>query len=463
MFSRFRRKDASSIEVPSEHPADRSTAFITGDPTADRRSLQVLLDTLAEVASQPDFESLLVHLVDKSLEVTQSERGILLLEDAGAEGSQRFRVKAARGPGGVDLPSDLHYSTSVVQKVISTGDPVASVVHSSKEALDLGKSAYDLKLRAVMCVPLTFHGRFLGAVYVDSQAQRKEFTARDLTFFAALAQQLSISLETARLHDQAIEGARIAQEMEIARSIQSQLMTEIRDLPPGLDVQRWYEPCELASGDAYDVFPDDKGKLHLMIGDATGHGMGPALLAHSVQAALRSYLEVLDDPREVVRRMNERLDENMDAGTFMSLFQSTIQEAPASEEEEGADPRRHFQLDYVNAGHGCAYIVRSEGVKVLDNTGPALGMMGGVPFDLGPREILGAGDLLVLTSDGVVEARNSSRDMLGEGALFEILAAKHGMGCQAVLDGIRNRLQDHLGEEPLEDDVMILVLSVQES
>lgn len=415
----------------------------------------MLLDTLAEVASQPNFESLLVHLVDKSLEVTQSERGILLLEDEGTEGSQNFRVKAARGPGGVDLPKDLHYSTSVVQKVISTGDPVASVVHSSKEALDLGKSAYDLKLRAVMCVPLTFHGRFLGAVYVDSQAQRKEFTIRDLTFFAALAQQLSISLETARLHEQAIEGARIAQEMEIARSIQTQLMTEIHDLPPGLDVQRWYEPCELASGDAYDVFPDDRGKLHLMIGDATGHGMGPALLAHSVQAALRSYLEVLDDPREVVRRMNERLEEHMDAGTFMSLFLCTI--VPV------ADEAGRFELSYVNAGHGCAYLVREDGVQVLDNTGPALGMMGGVPYDLGTREILGPGDLLVLTSDGVVEARNASRDMLGEGALFEILSASHGMGCQAVLDGIRERLEDHLGLEALDDDVMMLILSVQQS
>ncbi len=418
----------------------------------------MLLATLAEVASQPDFESLLVHLVDKSLEVTQSERGILLLEEAGSEGSQRVRVKAARGPGGVDLPRDLHYSTSVVQKVVQTGEPVASVVHSSKEALDLGKSAYDLRLRAVMCVPLTFHGRCLGAVYVDSQAQRKEFTIRDLTFFAALAQQLSIALENARLHAQALEGARIGHEMEIARSIQAQLMTEIHDLPEGLDVQRWYEPCELASGDAYDVFKDDQGQLHLMIGDATGHGMGPALLAHSVQAALRSYLEVLDDPREVVRRMNERLEENMDAGTFMSLFLATVEQAPP---QEGAG--RQFDLSYVNAGHGCAYLVHAEGVKVLDNTGPALGMMGGVPYDLGPREILGPGDLLVLMSDGVVEARNVSRDMLGEGALFELLAASHGQGCQAVLDGIRARLEDHLGEEALDDDVMILVLSVQES
>lgn len=435
------------------HPADRSTAFITGDPSADRRSLQLLLDTLAEVASQPDFDSLLVDLVDKSLEVTQSERGILLLEEEGAQPSQRVRVKVARGPGGVDLPLDLHYSTSVVQKVVHSGDPLASVVHSSKEALDLGKSAYDLRLRAVMCVPLTFHGRCLGAVYVDSQAQRKEFTTRDLTFFAALAQQLSIALENARLHEQALEGARIGQEMEIARSIQTQLMTEIRDLPKGLDVQQWYEPCELASGDAYDVYLDERGKLHLMIGDATGHGMGPALLAHSVQAALRSYLEILDDPQEVVRRMNDRLDENMDAGTFMSLFLATV------EEGEGQD----FDLTYVNAGHGCAYLVQASGVQVLENTGPALGMMGGVPYDLGKREVLVPGDLLVLTSDGVVEARNAARDMLGEGALFEILAASHGLGCQAVLDGIRNRLQDHLGQEALDDDVMILVLSVRES
>ncbi|MEZ5988010.1 MAG: GAF domain-containing SpoIIE family protein phosphatase [Planctomycetota bacterium] len=445
----FRRKSSTRAgDRPAEQPrpADRSTAFITGDLTSDRRSLQLLLDTLAEVASTTRYEDLLVRLVDKSVEVTQSERGILLLGEEG----RPVRIAVARGAGGTDLPKGLAYSTSVTQRVLRTGEPLASVVHSSSQALDLGQSAYDLKLRAVMCVPLAVQGRVIGAVYVDSQAQRKEFHAQDLAFFAALGQQLAILAENARLHNAALEAARFGHEMEIARGIQRQLMTAIGDLPPGLDAAQWFEPCEVASGDAFDVMPDGRGGLHVMIGDATGHGIGPALIAHSVQAAMRSYLEVLDDDAEVLRRMNERLVSHMDPGTFMSLFLARL--LPAGE--------GRFRLRFVNAGHGCAYLCTSSGVRVLESTGPATGMMGGVGWELGHEELLGHGDTLLLTSDGVVEARNAARDMLGEGALFEVLEATHGQGAEATIAAIRARLAEHAAGAPLEDDVMALALCV---
>ena len=449
IFSRFRKK--GSAPRPSD-PNSESTDFLTGDPAVDRASLKLLLDTMAEVASTMEFDQLLTGLVDKSIEVTRSERGILLLRDEDSDDPGRVHVAVSRGVGGKTLPTDIHYSTSVANKVLASGEPLASIVQTSQDALNLGQSVYDLKLRAVMCVPLAARGRMSGAIYVDSRAERKEFTARDLAFFAALGQQLAISIENARLYQQSLEAGRLSHEMEIARRIQEQLMTYPQDLPDGLEVGTWFMPCDAASGDAFDVIPRDDGGLSVMIGDVTGHGIGPALIAHSVQAAVRSYFEIIDDPCEVMRRMNLRLVDHIEAGTFMSLFVASLHVDPADENRRC--------LKYVNAGHSGVYLVKRDCVKTLDTTAPALGMMREAVYDFAPEEILEAGDLLLLCSDGLVEARNESRDILGEDEVFKVLEEYRGKGCAATIEALKARLDLHLDGHALEDDVMLLAVAV---
>ncbi|MFQ5503814.1 MAG: PP2C family protein-serine/threonine phosphatase [Planctomycetota bacterium] len=446
IFRPFRKRSAAK-EASSPDPASETTDFLTGDPGLDRRSLQLLLDTIADVASTMDLESLLVDLVDKSIEVTGSERGFLLVYE---EDAKTVEVRVARSAGGRDLPQESPYSTSVSGRVLENGEPIANVVQAGKENADFGQSVYDLKLRAVMCVPLAARGRVSGAIYVDSKAERKEYTRRDLAFFAALAQQLAVSIENAKLHQGSIEGARLAKEMELAQRIQARLLPDPEGLPPGIKAQTWYQACEAASGDTFDVLARRDGSVALMLGDVSGHGIGPALIANSVQAALRSYLEVLDDLGEVLRRMNDRLIRGVEAGHFMSLFL-----AAATRVEESDD---RWRLRFVNAGHGEVFLVTGSGLRQLPTTHPALGMVPELDFQQSGTESPRAGDLLFLCSDGLTESRNSSRDILGEGPLRRVLERAHGKGPGELVDEVRGMLGRHTGREPLEDDVMILAL-----
>jgi sigma-B regulation protein RsbU (phosphoserine phosphatase) len=86
----------------------------------------------------------------------------------------------------------------------------------------------------------------------------------------------------------------------------------------GLQMALRYVAADKASGDTYDFVPLSDGRVAVMIGDVTGHGVGAALLTHAVQAALRSYLELLDDPT-IVTRFNQRLVAGVETGNFMSL------------------------------------------------------------------------------------------------------------------------------------------------
>lgn len=447
IFDRFRKRGQKD-DRPADAPeaAGDSAEFLTGDPTVDRRSLQLLLDTMAEVGSTIELGRLLVDLVDKSIEATRSERGFLLLLKDGAKEPE---TRVARAAGGRDIPLEATYSTTVAGKVIETGEPVVNIVQSSQDALDLGQSVYDLKLRAVMCVPLAARGKQSGVIYVDSKAERQEFTQRDLAFFAALAQQLAVSLENARLYNESLEHARLAKEIELVQEIQEQLMPKPTGLPPDVKVSTWFQPAEEASGDTFDVLAGDDQSVSCLLGDVSGHGVASALIAHAVQAAMRSYLEVLKDLGSVMTRLNRRFTAGIEPGKFMSMIVARL-----AKDGDG------HTLSYVNAGQGCSWLVTKDGVRTLENSWPAVGLDEDCVYESATPTPFQKGDLLFLCSDGLTEARSPTRDLLGEAAVVKVLEAAHGKTSDALLAEVKALLLEHVGGSKFDDDVMLLALAL---
>ncbi|MEZ6013931.1 MAG: GAF domain-containing SpoIIE family protein phosphatase [Planctomycetota bacterium] len=384
---------------------DPPTAFLKGDAQADRKSLHLLLDAIARVSASRDLESLLHYVVDSSLEATGAERGFLVLIDP-VTGDQVVRV--AREAGGKQIEDDVKYSTSVVARVMDSGEPVRTTVQKNAEDLDLGNSIYDLKIRAVMCVPLvprdgperekraTVGGLPRGALYVDSKATTRAFKVEDLSLFFALAQHIAIALENAHLNIQSLEKARLERSLEIASEIQAGLLPKGAPTVAGFELFGWYRPAEHASGDFYDFVRSKSGGTSFVVGDVTGHGVGPALVTATAQASLRSYARVLDDPGEVVSMLNADLSERVDPGMFLTLFFAQL--------GEGGLVRT------LNAGQTPPLIWRTATgtIDSLRGDGPALGMISDFAYTTGATLTMEPGDLLIAFTDGIVEARHPS-------------------------------------------------------
>jgi len=385
------------VSVGSSGPP--STLFLTGDGRVDRRTIEVLLAAIARVSQSQDLEHLLAYIVDTSIEITGAERGMILL--AGKDGVLELRTARQRGAKPADGP--IRYSTSVVRRVLADFEPVRATVNSDSEALELGTSVFDLKLRAVMCVPLVHREGGVdgapaksaqGVLYVDSRAATREFKHEDLALFAALSQHISIALENARLHLDGIERARLEHSLEIASQIQSELMPPIPENVPGYDIFGWYRPAERTTGDFYDFVKTRGGRLGVVVGDVTGHGIGPALITATAQASLRSYLKVLDDPAGAVGMLNQDLGPRMDDGLFLTLFTGLF--AP-----DGT-------ARILNAGATPPLVWRAKTMRIetLRADGPALGMVDDFEYTEGPMLRLEEGDVLVAFTDGFVEARS---------------------------------------------------------
>ncbi|HRV81830.1 MAG TPA: GAF domain-containing protein, partial [Planctomycetota bacterium] len=207
-----------------EEDSPSSVSILANRHNSDGRRIEALLDAIANVSASRDLDNLLDHVVDSAVATTGAERGILLLEDTPGSDPQ---VRVARG-GGTSL-MDVRYSTSVVAKVMEQRHPMRSTVRAGENPLDLGASVVDLKLRAVMCVPVDAPGGKSGqgprgVLYVDSRAAAREFNDADLALFHALAQHIAIALENARLAQEAVERARLQRSLEIAEEIQQGLM-----------------------------------------------------------------------------------------------------------------------------------------------------------------------------------------------------------------------------------------------
>ncbi len=452
------KKPAQKPERPPVRPAgdpelqaaedETGTRFLTGDTEVDRRTVEMLLETIARISQSPDLESLLDYIVDNSIQFSGAERGFLILVDA----TGQHKVRVARARDGRKVEDNVRFSTSVVRKVLEQQKPVLATVQSDSDALELGRSVFDLKLRAVMCVPLAtrqdIEGGTRGVLYVDSKAATREFNQRDLSLFDALSRQIAIKLENENLHLASLEKARLEQSLELASAIQNSLMVQAPTNVPGLEVHGWFRSAERASGDFYEFMFTREKRLAVAIGDVSGHGVGPALITSAAQASLRSYLRVMPDPAAALTMVNEDLSQRMDSGMFLTLLLLVF------------GPEGSF-VDLINAGHHAPLLVRGGQVLQPTKHGLALNFAADLPYQIDERLELEPGDLLLAFTDGLIEAHSATdrEQLFGEERVKQILlehARKHS-DAAAISRAIAEAAFQFAGGKH-DDDITLVVI-----
>ncbi len=242
---------------------------------------------------------------------------------------------------------------------------------------------------------------------------------------------------------------RLNRELEIAREVQEHLFPQRFPTAPGLDYCGHCRPAREVGGDYYDFLELPGGRLGIAIGDVSGKGVGAALMMASLEASLRALAPVIDDPAELMDRVNTLVFQASAANRYATLFYA--QYDPASR-----------RLSYVNAGHNPPLVLRNSGdacqVLRLETGGPVIGLLphryqGGV-FSLEP------GDLAVLFTDGVSESMNVRYEEWGEEKLIEFAKTCQGL---PVAEGVKRILaaaQAFAAGAPQHDDMTLVVFRV---
>jgi serine phosphatase RsbU (regulator of sigma subunit) len=241
------------------------------------------------------------------------------------------------------------------------------------------------------------------------------------------------------------------QEMAVAREIQQYLFPRKAPRCTGYEVHGASLCATAAGGDFYDYLTLSGGGLGVVIGDVTGHGVGPALLMAATRAYLRAFAHTGADLGGIVTHTNRVLAADMADGRNVTLLLAHL------------DPDRPA-LSYANAGHPQGHILDRDGeVRArLFSTGRPLGLFSDDAYAAAPVVPLEAGDVVLLLTDGVLDARHPAgeRERFGWPRALEVVRRHRRNPPHEIVDALYAAVRDFIAGRPAEDDMTALVVKV---
>jgi sigma-B regulation protein RsbU (phosphoserine phosphatase) len=374
--------------------------------------LESLYDLGLSLGGQLDLSALADEVLFRSISLTDAGRGTLVLrEDSGAillERSVGNEVLNGRDAASWSLPEG-----GLIDNAVGSGNAAAMPVSSCQKVLAVG---------------ISVSGRRLGVLAVADKESRDgrvlDFTPTDARLLSLFANQAAAAIETARLHKDALEKERIERELELAATIQRQILP--RDLPtvPGVEIAARNIPTRQVGGDYFDFFPLSGGRLAFLVADVSGKGVPAALLVSTVHAAVHLQIDEARTMSDLVSRIDRHLQRYAVTRKFLTAFFG-VMDAQAG------------VLRYVSAGHNPALLRRAGGEVVpLKATGVPLGMF---PNAAWREEVhpMAPGDLLCVYSDGITEALDAADEEFGMERLSRLLdGAPPAEICRRVFDAV---------------------------
>jgi serine phosphatase RsbU (regulator of sigma subunit) len=241
----------------------------------------------------------------------------------------------------------------------------------------------------------------------------------------------------------------IRKNLEAARRAQTRMLPEKPPSVKGYDMAALYESCVELSGDLYHFIDAGPGRTGLLIGDVSGHGVEAAMV---MSATLKSFSvrgKNAPSPSVVLSAVNEDLHNDLRRGMFVTAFYAILDHASG-------------KLTYARAGHNPALLISPRvGLRPLEGNGIALGIADSKRFDtiIEQNTVEIQNDaLLVMYTDGIVEAMNAQKEEFGEGRLCELLWQNSSQPCDSIIQAIQSAVRAHTAGLPIADDQTLVIL-----
>ena len=404
---------------------------VAQDISAERR-LHLFNRALARIngaiTARRTVNSVIRLAVRETVLAVGAESGVLYVNNDGAW-EARWSYGLPRSMAGKRFAEEEVYHS--VLAVRSDGEIIINDPdHDSHVDSDL-VTRYGIK--AILDVPLVVGDDLIGDFCLHHHDERK-FTEEEADFARNVASSLTLALRNAKL---------LSDEHHVAETLQQALLF-LPETLPGVELAALYRAATDASrigGDFYDVFEIDRGAIGITIGDVSGKGIEAATQTTLIKSAIRAYAFDGNPPGVVLRKTNRLMERAFAAESFATVFYAVFTPADG-------------RLVYCGAGHPPALVQRSDSVDLLAPTAPLLGAFPATVFPHA-ETVLGSSDILVLYTDGVIEAHRGT-ELYGMARLQQVVR-----DC-ARLQDMPDRIFDDIvafAAEQLRDDVAILVVA----
>lgn len=395
--------------------------------------LESLYDIGLSIASTLDLEQVADEILVRTISLLNARRAALYLRS-----DERFILHRAYGEVRSQF-FDEELSPEIARTLTEEGGSLQ--LREDADCIFPGCSS-------LIALPIRSNERVIGVLAAGDRELREggvgPFQENDLRLLSLFANQAAIALENARLHREALDKQAMERELELAATIQRDILPRALPEVPGFEIATLSRPARQLGGDYHALFERD-GTLTVCVADVSGKSMPAAILVSALHAALQLLFSEGRELGNIATELNRHIHNWSAENKFITLFLATIE--PATQ-----------LIRYVNAGHNPPFLLSDGRVDALASHGLPIGILARTKYTAQTRAMT-ADSLLAIYSDGITEAENDAGDEFGGGRLERLFEELR----DEPLTVIRTRVADEVAafeRGAQKDDQTLLLVRV---
>jgi phosphoserine phosphatase RsbU/P len=305
------------------------------------------------------------------------------------------------------------------------------------------------RFRSILAFPIYVKGENIGTLALLKELA--EGFNREMTkIVATFSNQAGISIENFRLMEEALQNERYKEELKIAKTVQKSLLPEVLEKDTDFDIAAFSESADEVGGDYYDTLRTNDHRVSLIVADVSGKGTTAAFHMSQMKGIFHSLAQDCIEPDVFMCRANQALVYCLERGSFISATFFTVD-------------TRNKKVHYARAGH-CPllfYNARKDKAEYFKDKGIALGMVKNRSYSnfIEANEFeYRSGDIMVLYTDGITEAKNSKGEEFGYDRLAEVLLEVKGQAPKQIQEHLIKRLYEFSGTTNINDDYTTMIV-----
>jgi serine phosphatase RsbU (regulator of sigma subunit) len=313
------------------------------------------------------------------------------------------------------------------------------------------RSERDQRIRSIMSVPLVSGSgdRIYGVINLVNAESPEGFRQEDLELVNSLATLASVSIDKFNGLRAMLEQEKHNQEIEDAHKVQTMLLPRGTPNSPTFEFAAQYILANRVGGDYYDFIPIEGGRIALVIGDVSGHDIASALVMAMGRNLVRTLFERFEHPSEVLAKTSSVLRRDTHASRYITMFLAVLDPATMT-------------MTYSNAGHNYPLFLTKDAnsFRNLEAGGFPLGLVDDFNY-MEETVPLTPGDLLILYTDGLIEAQAPSGEMYALERLEHSILESREQSCQDITRHVYSQVSTFLGPARLQDDLTFVTMRVK--
>ena len=428
--------------IASRMAAGIENAQLYTRTTRQARILLLLNEIARELSSILNLDELLSRIAELLRKLIDYQMfSILLVDPAGEKLQHRFSLRFNEN---VHMKGDIALGKGLVGYAAETRQAVL-VPDVSKDPRYIEGNP---ETRSELAVPLIYKDKVIGVLDLE-HTRRGFFTDDHRRTMVTLAAQVAIAIENARLYEEiARQERRLERDLALARELQMRLLPQTLPKVKHLELAAKFSPARAIGGDLYDFIPYSLSRLAIVIGDVSGKGAPAAIYAALVSGILRSHAPIEPGPAEMLSAVNLSLAERRIEAQFVSLIYAVWDD-------------EHRTLLVANSGLPRPVLARDGKISTIEATGLPLGLFDDVSYDEFRFE-LQPGDVFVLFSDGILDARNRRGELFGRTRVETIIAECAARSADCVVDSLFKAASEHSAGVETFDDQTVVAIKVKD-